>query len=668
MAGVATKACGAAEKLYRSLSSDVQESTFDRLHDGVLELVQGARSDARDLAGLHINAELAAVIGKTNADKIVLKTSPAPKATDVGPFIDNAVSTARTMVDAAAQSGADASVAFQRADYHAQAIIRSEATVAYQAAREALAGSLASMPADEAEALGFQCADSEADLRAFSDVQTRADGDTGKWIPIIGERWDARAAACTRCASAHGELRPIGFSFSQPGPTVHTSCACVRTLWAVLVPWASEDRAHAMSRKNHERSESSSADIAAAADGGIAWVFYPLATRAMGEDDTGDGADGGDAAPHVIRNCVISSEAIDSHCSILRAAGCDLSRYNENPLLCWNHPLSSWTKDPEPEDILGRCEVRKGKSKQTVADLYFDSEEVNPKAERVYRQCMAKTIRMLSVGMRPLKYHYESQGENQRDLLIVDEWMLLEVSITPLGSNPDAMMPRGMDLRSICPPPPPPAQPAPAAPPPPPVDTDRGADNKSEVPAVPAEVDACASTHNNVRSLMDKTILEVLGCKADAPETEVLATATRMRDQVAAFIALSGADSFDASLGIFRGWQASTAKVAELDKQIADTRAAELTRERTDLIARGVSDLKITPAEVDGWVKDASIETLRSFVATAPSRAAAAPTPQPAPATGMELTPEDEVMIAKSGMDRGKYIETKRALDGKVGA
>lgn len=674
MAGVATRACGLAAKLYRSLSADVSESTFDRLHDGVLELVQDARSDARALAERHILSELSECIGKTNAGKVELKTSPAPKATDVGPYVDNAVATARTMVDAATQSGADASEAFQRADYHAQAIIRSEATVAYQHAREALAESLASMPAEDAEALGFQVASSDADLRAFVDVQTRADGDATKWIPIIGERWDARADACSRCASAHAEVRPIGFSFSQPGPTVHTSCQCVRTLWAVMVPWDSEDRAHAMSREHTSAAATNSTaaqtatdpnPMQAATDDGIARFTVAIASRAAG-DGEGEPADGEDSGPRVIRDCVISSESIDSHCSILRAAGCDLSRYEQNPLLCWNHPLSSWTKEAEPEDILGHCVVRKGKNKQTLADLYFDPEDVNPKAERVYRQCVNKTIRMLSVGMRPLKWHYESQGEGQRDLLIIDEWMLLEISVTPIGSNPDAMMPRATDLRSRCPPLPP-AQPAPAAPPPPPVETDRTATNTSEPSAVPAQVPACASTHNK-ESLMDKAILEVLGCKADAPETEVLATATRMRDQVAAFIALSGADSFDASVGIFRGWQASTAKVAELDKQIADIRAAELTRERTELIAKGVSDLKITPAEVDGWVKDAAIETLRSFVATAPARAAAAPTPQPAPASGVELTDEDRKMIAASGMTEAAYIAAKRELDGKAGA
>ena len=161
---------------------------------------------------------------------------------------------------------------------------------------------------------------------------------------------------------------------------------------------------------------------------------------------------------------------------------------------------------------------------------------------------------------------------------------------------------------------------------------------------------------------MDKAILEALGLSAEAPETEVLASATRMRDQNAAFLALSGVDSPDAAMGVIRAWQASAARVPELEASVEATRAAEAKRERDSVIERAVADMKLTPAEVDGWVKEASIETLRAFLATAPARAKSEPTPQAAPADGIELTAEDRTLMAKLGIDEKTYSEHKRSL------
>ncbi len=629
LSALATDADDKAARLYRSLAADLDDKTFERLHDDVTALVQAVREDARDLAGEHFAAELEAVIGKND---IELETSKSPKPTDVGRFVDNAVYTARVMVSQAADAGGDKVEAFVRAAYHAQAIIDSESTVAYKRARDALNNSLASIPEEEAEALGFTVATEQSELRAVENIDTRADGD---WIAVVGERWDARSDACPRCASVHGQIRPFGFPFSEPGPTVHARCQCIRTIWAVAIPWDSDKRASKM-KKNTPQPQSD-----------VAYLFSPIAVRAMGEEEPEENG------PLVIRGCIASTESVDSHGSVIKSKGWDLRRYESNPLLLWNHALSSWNKDAEPCDILGRADA-KVKSKQLVCDLYFDGEDINEKAAQVYRQCKAGTIRMLSVGFRPRKYHYEAQGEGQNDLLVIDEAELIEISVVPAGSNPDAFLPR--DLRAMCPPPPPVAP----APPPP-------VEERSE-PTPPAAAEPCpactnASTPQPMeRSIMDKAILEALGLSAEAPETEALASATRMREQIAAFVSLTGADSNDAAMGVIRAWQASAARVPELEAAVEATRAAEAKRERDSVIERAVSDMKLTPAEVDGWVKEASIETLRAFLATAPARAKSEPTPQAAPADGIELTAEDRTLMAKLGIDEKTYSEHKRSL------
>jgi len=594
------------------------------LHDGLTLIVHGVRTSARTLARKHFRAELAAIIGEENANQITLHGGKSPAETDVGRYIDNAVQTARVMVSQATLDEADVAEACRRADYHAQAIVDSETTVAYRVARVALSHELAAIPDDEAEALGFALAQESSDLRALDGIETRADDD--RWIAIVGERWDARADACPRCASVHGEIRPFGVSFSEAGPTVHARCQCIRSLWAVPVPIKGK---RAIEMKSHRKQNS--------AVGDVAWFVSSLGTRAIDDDDDDD--DKRPEEERVIRGCIASTEAIDEHGSTIKANGWDLSRYEQNPILLWNHALSSFAKDAEPEDILGRCAVQMRK-KRLVCDLHFDNEDVNPKAERVYRQCKAGTIRMLSVGFRPLQWHYEKRGENDGDLLVIDKALLLEISVTPIGSNPDAMLPRSMDLRAMCP----------------------ALEEREEdvQPQGAATCGACASTTHKENE-MDKAILEVLGMSAEATDAEVLATAARMRDQSAAFVSLAGADSTEAAMGVFRAWQASAERAVELETELSAIRAEEAKRERDSVIERGVREMKLCPAELDGWVKDASVEMLRKYLETAPARAKSAPTPQPE-LDDVELTPEDRHFMAKAGIDEKTYRETKRSL------
>lgn len=132
---------------------------------------------------------------------------------------------------------------------------------------------------------------------------------------------------------------------------------------------------------------------------------------------------------------VISSESVDTYGTVFRADGWDLSRYENNPIVFYAH--RSW--DSNPDVIIGTGEVFR-EDKLLIGRVTFETEDINPLAEKVYRKVKAGTLRMASIGANPTKGHWgvEEAGEDP-EVLYFDRQELLEFSIVPIGSNPDAL-------------------------------------------------------------------------------------------------------------------------------------------------------------------------------------------------------------------------------------
>ncbi|MFA4900936.1 MAG: HK97 family phage prohead protease [Brevundimonas sp.] len=397
---------------YAALAQSVDsETTFARLHTMLTGAVQDLRAHAHGLGNAHVLAELRAIIG-AGAGNVSISMGDKPDQSDVAQYVDNAVETARAAVGGAPDTGR--AEAFKRAAYHADTILESEATTAYQDARVAADRSLLAMPVSETEALGFRVARSEDDIRAAQAIQTRDAND----IVVVGKRWDARASACPKCNAAHGEIRPLGFSFSLPGPGAHARCQCVVTLWAIDIPVP--ERAIPMSDTRPAQQTVEPLLLRA-------FIALDIDTREV------------DEATRTIRGAVASDETEDSHGSILKAAGWKLDRYNKNPVLIWAHKTGGYD-DVEPEDLLGTTTTTIDGTR-LMTDLHFSTEEVNPKAERVFRQMKSKALKGISVGFVPLKYRWEKRdGASSADeILIIDEAELVEVSVVPIPSNPNTL-------------------------------------------------------------------------------------------------------------------------------------------------------------------------------------------------------------------------------------
>jgi hypothetical protein len=118
------------------------------------------------------------------------------------------------------------------------------------------------------------------------------------------------------------------------------------------------------------------------------------------------------------------------------------------------------------------------------------------------------------------------------------------------------------------------------------------------------------------RSLMDKTILAALSLKDDAPETEVLSHVTRLRAGESDILQLTERTTLEEAKGVVLGWRSAAIKLPELEKRVEELQSRQEADERRLFLKE--FDGKFRPCELDGWVKSASMETLREYVKTAP--------------------------------------------------
>ena len=132
---------------------------------------------------------------------------------------------------------------------------------------------------------------------------------------------------------------------------------------------------------------------------------------------------------------VISTEAIDSYGTVFRLDGWDLARYENNPIVLYGH--RSW--DGNPDMIIGTGEVFRD-GDQLIGRVTFEDADINPLGDKVFRKVQAGTLRMASIGADPTKGHWgvEEAGEDP-EVLYFDRQELLEFSIVPIGSNPEAL-------------------------------------------------------------------------------------------------------------------------------------------------------------------------------------------------------------------------------------
>ena len=131
---------------------------------------------------------------------------------------------------------------------------------------------------------------------------------------------------------------------------------------------------------------------------------------------------------------VISTESIDRHGTAFELDGWDLTHYERNPIVCYNHNSSS----PNPDTIIGTSRVYK-EDKKLIGRVTLEPEGDNEIADKVWRKLNNGTLKMASVGAIPhdARWGNPDAGEDSGTLYFTRQ-ELLEWSIVSAGSNRDA--------------------------------------------------------------------------------------------------------------------------------------------------------------------------------------------------------------------------------------
>lgn len=142
---------------------------------------------------------------------------------------------------------------------------------------------------------------------------------------------------------------------------------------------------------------------------------------------------------------VISSESVDTYGTVFKQDGADLSRYETGGIVLYMHDSFSGDED----NILGRGEVFK-EGAELIGRVTFEPREINEKADKIFRKIENGTPFMASIGARVTKAELgdESRGED-KNIVYFRAWQLLEFSVVPVGSNPDAHKRNAETLQEI---------------------------------------------------------------------------------------------------------------------------------------------------------------------------------------------------------------------------
>lgn len=134
---------------------------------------------------------------------------------------------------------------------------------------------------------------------------------------------------------------------------------------------------------------------------------------------------------------VASTPAVDSHGTRLHPRGCKLGRFKKAGYLpfLWAH-----RREGEPDDVLGRVVEVEITEAAVVCVVEFDD---HPKALRCLRQVRRGFLRACSVGFVAEQEEVAADG-----VVDVLAWELCELSLCPIGSNPEALAVRSFTVTS----------------------------------------------------------------------------------------------------------------------------------------------------------------------------------------------------------------------------
>jgi hypothetical protein len=144
-----------------------------------------------------------------------------------------------------------------------------------------------------------------------------------------------------------------------------------------------------------------------------------------------------------VREFIISTERKDSHGTIIKMDGWDINDFNKSGAFYYQHQTTGgFLTDANPDNALGPATVKKEDNK-LIGIGKFETENINPLAEKILGKVDYGTMRTTSVGFIPEigkgSWGDERKGEDPETYYFRGQ-RLVEFSIVHIPSNPDAIM------------------------------------------------------------------------------------------------------------------------------------------------------------------------------------------------------------------------------------
>ncbi len=125
----------------------------------------------------------------------------------------------------------------------------------------------------------------------------------------------------------------------------------------------------------------------------------------------------------------ITAENRDRDGEVVKADGGQFENYNKNPVVLWAHDYQSLP--------VGKTVKLERKDKAIISTVQFPTKEEYEYADTVYKLCKGGYLNAVSIGFIPIDV---VQGKSEKDpSRTFTKWEMLEYSIVPVPSNPDAL-------------------------------------------------------------------------------------------------------------------------------------------------------------------------------------------------------------------------------------
>lgn len=138
---------------------------------------------------------------------------------------------------------------------------------------------------------------------------------------------------------------------------------------------------------------------------------------------------------------VASTGARDSAHTVLNQDNWDLTRFNANPIIGYQHEIYGAWSAGDVDFVIGKGHAYV-EDKKLMVDITFEPKDINPLAEKIYQKILFGSINSVSVGFLPIGKGAWGKGEEgpgeARETYYYAGQQLLEISVVNIPANPEA--------------------------------------------------------------------------------------------------------------------------------------------------------------------------------------------------------------------------------------